>query len=104
MPREAKYIQLFSVDNLRACTELFSFTARFPAVISRTQESRDRRHNRLFWFSITGLRKPNATSAMINSGEQELRLLFNISSLFSIILTSGVFHWYPVRKHKSQSG
>ena len=79
------------VDNLLACTDLFSFTAPFPAIISRTQKSKDRRLKRLFWFFITGLNKPIATSTMINSGEPELRLLFNISSLFLMILTSGVF-------------
>ena len=96
MPHEAKCVQSCSVDNLQACTDLFSFTASFPAIILRSQESKERRHNRLFWFSIRGLRKPNATSAMISSGEPELRLLFNISSLFSIILTSEIFHSYPV--------
>ena len=81
----------FKVDNLRSCTDLFSFTASFPAIISRSQESKERRHNRLFWFSITGLRKPNATSAMISSGEPELRLLFNMSSLFTIMILTSKF-------------
>ena len=46
MPHEAECIQLFSlVDNLLDCRDLSSFTAPFPAIISRTQESKDRRLN-----------------------------------------------------------
>ena len=76
MPHEAKCIQLFSVvDNLLACTDLFSFTAPFPEIISRTQESKDCLLNRLFWFFITGL-KIQRYMTMITSSSPELRLLF----------------------------
>ena len=51
MCHEAKCIQLFSVvENLLACPNLFSFTAPFPVIISRTQESKDRRLNGYFGY------------------------------------------------------
>ena len=51
MRHEAKCIQLFSVvENLLACPNLFSFTAPFPLIISRTQESKDRRLNGYFGY------------------------------------------------------